>query len=75
MTTDNHKILVVHVFPCCLWITQVIIDNSSAIGFVWVEVLRPSQQFFSHVETEPPLPVYYQYFLGGKCILLKDTTR
>ena len=24
--------------------------------FVCVEVLRPSQQFFSHVGTEPPLP-------------------
>ena len=29
---------------------------------------------FSHVGTEPPIPGYYQYFLGGKCILLKDTT-
>ena len=38
---------------------------------VKVETLRPSQQFFSHVGTEPPLPGYYQYFLGGKCILLK----
>ena len=37
--------------------------------FVWVEALRPSQQFFSRVGTEPPLPGYYQYFLGGKCIL------
>ena len=43
--------------------------------FVWVEALHPSQQFFSHVGTEPPLPGYYQYFLGGKGILLKDTTR
>ena len=42
--------------------------------FVWVEALRPSQQFFSNVGTEPPLPGDYQYFLGGKCILLKDTT-
>ena len=42
---------------------------------VWNEALRPSQQFFSHVWTEPPLPGYYQCFLGGKCILLKDTTR
>ena len=42
---------------------------------VWVEALHPSQQFFSHVGTKPPLPGYYQYFLGGKCILLKDTTR
>ena len=24
--------------------------------FVWVEALRPSQQFFSHVGTEPPFP-------------------
>ena len=43
--------------------------------FVWFEALRPSQQFFSHVGTELPLPGYYQYFLGGECILLKDTTR
>ena len=43
--------------------------------FAWVVALRPSQQFFSHVGTEPPLPGYYQNFLGGKCILLKDTTR
>ena len=45
------------------------------ILFVWVEALSPSQQFFSHVRTEPLLPGYYQYFFGGKCILLKDTTR
>ena len=44
-------------------------------GFVWVEALCPRQQLFSHVGTEPPLPGYYQYFLGGKCILLKDITR
>ena len=31
---------------------------------VWVEALRPSQQFFSHVGTEPPLAGYYQYFFG-----------
>ena len=24
---------------------------------------------------QPRLPGYYQYFLGGKCILIKDTTR
>ena len=29
------------------------------MDLVWVEALRPS-----HVETEPPLPGYYQYFLG-----------
>ena len=48
---------------------------SRFFGLVWVEALCHSQQFFSHVGTEPPLPGYYQYFLGGKCILLKDTTR
>ena len=45
------------------------------VMFVWVESLCPSQQFFSHVGTEPSLPGYYQYFLGGKCILLKGKTR
>ena len=49
--------------------------NLFGLVFVWVEALRPSQQLFSHVRTEPPLPGYYQYCLGGKCILLKDTTR
>ena len=43
--------------------------------FVWNETLRPNQQFFSHIGTAPPIPGYYQYFLGGKCILLNDTTR
>ena len=43
--------------------------------FVWVEALRPSQQSFGHVRTEPSLSGYYWYFLGGKCTLLKDTTR
>ena len=38
------------------------------ILFVCVEALRPSQQFFSHVVTEPLLPGYYQYFLGVKCL-------
>ena len=41
-------------------------------GLIWVEALRPSQPFFNHVRMKPPLPVYYQYFLGGKSILLKD---
>ena len=31
----------------------------------------PVNNFFSNVGTEPPLPGYYQYFWGGKCILLK----
>ena len=30
--------------------------------FVLIVVLRPGKQFFSHVETEPPIPGYYQYF-------------
>ena len=42
---------------------------------VWFYALCPGKQFFSHVGTEPPLPGYYQYFLGGKYALLKDTTR
>ena len=51
-----------------------IMDRRNIISlFVWFEALRPSQQFFSHVGTEPPLPGYYQYVLGG--ILLKDATR
>ena len=32
--------------------------------FVWAEALRPSQQFFSHVGTEPPLLGYYQCVFG-----------
>ena len=32
--------------------------------FVCVEVKLPGQQFFSHVEMEPPLPGYYQYSRG-----------
>ena len=44
-------------------------------SFCFVFAQRPSKQFFSDVGTEPSLPGYYQYFLGGKCILLKDTTR
>ena len=42
--------------------------------FFCIIVLRPGKQFFSHVETEPPIPGYYQYFLGSKCLLLKETT-
>ena len=36
--------------------------------FVCVEVQRPSQQFFSHVGSEPPLPGNYQYFRSVKCL-------
>ena len=33
---------------------------------VCLEVLRPSQQFFSHVVTEPLLPGYLPVLLGSK---------
>ena len=36
--------------------------------FFLIVVLRPGKQFFSHVETEPHIPGYYQYFLGSKCL-------
>ena len=32
------------------------------IGLVWFDAKRPGKQFFSHVGTEPSLPVYNQYF-------------
>ena len=32
-----------------------------------IVVQRPGKQFFSHVETEPPIPEYYQYFWGASC--------
>ena len=32
--------------------------------FLLVVVKRPGKQFFSNVETEPPIPGYCQYFLG-----------
>ena len=32
--------------------------------FVLILVKRPGKQFFSRVETEPPIPGYYQYFWG-----------
>ena len=42
----------------------------------WLMILNvPVNNFLGHVGTEPPLPGYYQYFLGSKCALLKDTTR
>ena len=31
---------------------------------VWFDAKRPGKQLFSQVGTEPPLPGYYQYFLG-----------
>ena len=37
--------------------------------------LSCDSSYFSHVGTEPPLPGYYQFFLGGKYVLLKDITR
>ena len=36
--------------------------------FVCVEAKRPSQQLFSHVGTEPPLPGNNQYFGEVKCL-------
>ena len=33
----------------------------------------PSQHyFFSHVETEPPLPGHYQFFSGSKCVFAQE---
>ena len=32
------------------------------VSFCFIFAYRPSKQFFSHVETEPLLPGYYQYF-------------
>ena len=43
-------------------------SDNPTILFVCVEDLHPSQQFFSHVGTEPPLPGYYQYFRRVKCL-------
>ena len=43
--------------------------------FVWVEDLRPSEQFFRHVRKDPPLPGYYPYFfffLGGGGVNLQN---
>ena len=48
---------------------------SASVSFRFVFAKGLSKQFFSHAGTEPPLPGYYKYFLGGKCILLKDTTQ
>ena len=44
------------------------------VSFLCFEAKRPSQQFFSHVRTEPPLPVYYQYFRRVKCLAQGHTT-
>ena len=38
--------------------------NPLVDAFVLIVVLRPGKQFFSHVETEPHIPGYYQYFWG-----------
>ena len=50
------------------------LDGELLYSFVLIVVKRPGKQFFSHVETEPTIPGYYQYFLGSKCLLLKETT-
>ena len=36
--------------------------------FVFVKAECPSKHIFSHVRTEPPIPGYYQYFSGSKCV-------
>ena len=48
--------------------------NKTGVGWL-IESYCPGKQYISHVGTEPPPPGYYQYFLGGKCALFKDTTR
>ena len=42
--------------------------------FVCLFRLRLYNNFSVMSGTEPQLPGYYQYFLGGTCMLLKDTT-
>ena len=42
--------------------------NSEIFGFGFVEALRPSKQFFSHVGMDTPLLGYYQYFSGIKFV-------
>ena len=43
-------------------------------GLGWFDAKRPGKQFFSHVGTEPSLPVYNQFFFcfffggGGICL-------
>ena len=44
-------------------------ERCTLARLVWfVKAQRPSKQFVSHVGTEPPLPGYYQYFSGCKCV-------
>ena len=50
------------------------VDSMMMVGWL-IDSKRSGKQFFSHVGTEPILPGYYQYFLGSKCALLKDTTQ
>ena len=50
-------------------------DQVHDFSFVAFLLNVPVNKFFSRVGTKPPLSRYYQYFLGGKSILLKDTTR
>ena len=44
------------------------ICSQSVCLFVCVDAYCPSQEFFSHIGTVPPLPGYYQYFLGSKSV-------
>ena len=67
---------ILHLYETVITLTPpTVIVTCKYFCFVWIKALHPNQQFLSNVGTEPPLPGYYQYFLGGKCILLKDTTR
>ena len=50
-----------HVLVTTMYQKDRIKTTEKSFLFVWVEALRPSQQFFSHVGTELPLPGYDLY--------------
>ena len=43
-------------------------SQAKKLSYAICKLQCPSQQFFSLVGTEPPLPGYYQYFRGVKCL-------
>ena len=46
---------------------MILVGDHDILQKVWFglfDAKRPGKQFFRHVWTEPPLPGYYQYFLG-----------
>ena len=53
---------------------QVRLCTEEQIRYVFDDLFVLSQQFFSHVGTEPPLPGYYQYFQGVKCLVQGHNT-